>query len=101
MLSFLLYFYLFTKEGEHTQPCCASLSCITAFFGENTQGSNNDGTVQKADNNSNCYYFSQSKATLAQNAAKYFEPAYLQSRNNQSIHKARYCPLNFVFYISS
>jgi hypothetical protein len=62
-------------------------------IGENTQGSNNDGTVQQADTNPNCHYFSQNKATLAQIAAIYFAPAYLQSRNKQSVHKVRYCLL--------
>jgi len=62
-------------------------------FGENTQGPNNDGTVQLADNNSNYHYFSQSKATLAQIAVKYFASDYLQSCNNQIISKICYCPI--------
>ena len=66
---------------------------ILPSFGENTQVRKSDGTVQQADNNSNCHYFSQSKATLAQIAVKYFAPAYLQPRNNQTIHKVCYSPL--------
>ena len=36
-------------------------------------------------------YLSQNKATLAQIVAIYIAPAYLQSRNNQSVHKVYYC----------
>jgi hypothetical protein len=80
MLSYL-FIYLPKKESTYNPVVCPYHATLPSFGG-NKQGSNNDGTIQQADNNSNCHYFSQSKATLAQIAAQYFAPTYLQSRNN-------------------
>ena len=91
--------YIFSYLPKKERTCVVrSYHATLPSFGGNKQGSNNDGTVQQADNNSNCHYFSQSKATLTKIAAKYVAPAtYNHVIITVYVHKVCYCPLLRVY----